>query len=184
NDLGNGVYTAVLNATAAGSASTIYATVNGSTILSILPTITVTPAQYSTGSSIVAVSPTTIQSGTTATVTFQACDLYGNPRTDAGLTVTFSLVGTGTATGTFGTTTPHANGTYTALFTGTGVGTANPIYAHVAGQGQTTGLATTITVTAGAISTAQSLVTISDGTVQAGITASLKLQAKDINGNN
>jgi sugar lactone lactonase YvrE len=84
-------------------------------------TLTNDPGTVSLSQSRVTVSPTSIQAGSTATVTLTAEDANGNQETGGGLTVAFSL-GTGNGSGTFGAVTDHGNGTYTATFTGTAAG--------------------------------------------------------------
>ncbi len=68
------------------------------------------------------VSPASIASGTTDTVTLMAEDAAGNLETGSNFTVSFGL-GSGGASGTFGSVTNNHDGTYTAVFTGTLAGT-------------------------------------------------------------
>jgi hypothetical protein len=76
----------------------------------------------------IAVTPTSIPSGGTATVTLTAKDAAGNPLT--GLPFTFGWSATGflnTGSGSFGSVTDNHDGTYTASFTGTTVGLTSSI---------------------------------------------------------
>ena len=92
-------------------------------------------------------------------------DGLGNQETSGGLVVTF-VQGTGTGQGTFSAITDHGDGTYTATFTATLVG-SNTITATIGGQAITgaaprfTGAAATLTVTPGKVSPAQSMISIS-----------------------
>lgn len=181
-DNGNGTYTATFTGVVAGTATTIGATISGTPVTTTLPTLTVTAGGISAAGSIVSVSGTTVASGASITLTLQAKDAAGNTVTTGGAAVVFSRSG-GTSTGTIGATTDHADGTYTAAFTGNVAGTATTIGATINGAAVTTVLPT-VTVTAGAISAATSLVTTSSGTVAAGAGATLTLQAKDATGNN
>ena len=85
--------------------------------------------------STVAVSPARIATGGTASVTLTARDANGAQETEetgGGLAVAFALGG-GSATGTFSTVMANGDGTYTAIFTATAVGT-NTITATIGGQ--------------------------------------------------
>ena len=144
-DHANGTYTAVFTAGTAGTATTIHATIGGAAVTSTLPTITVTPGAASTSRSTIAVSAATVVSGGTVTLTLQAKDAAGNNLTTGGLTVAFTTSG-GSSTGTIGSTTDHANGTYTAVFTAGTAGTATTIHATIGGAAVTSTLPT-ITVT-------------------------------------
>ncbi|HTH64466.1 MAG TPA: invasin domain 3-containing protein [Gemmatimonadales bacterium] len=143
--------------------------------------VTATAGAVSAAQSVVTVSSATIGSGGVATLTLQAKDAFGNNLTTGGATVLFSASG-GTSTGTIGSVVDHANGTYTATFTGLVSGTATTISATVNGTAVTTTLPT-IAVTAGAISPLTSVVSTSSGTVASGASATLTLVAKDSGGN-
>ncbi len=128
--------------------------------------------------STVQANPTSIPQGTTTAVTLTVKDTAGNVESTGGLSVAFTL-GNGSAGGTFGTVTDNHNGTYTAVFTATAMGT-NTIAATVAGQPV---LSTpTLTVTAPAVSLALSSVSIAPTSVIAGGTATLTLTVKDTTG--
>ena len=163
----------------AGS-NTITASIAGSAITSILPTITVTPGAFSLATSSVSVTPASIPSATTAVVTLTARDAAGNQEATGGLAVNFSL-GAGSATGTFSPVTDNNNGTYSATFTGVLAGT-NTVTATIYTQ-SVTAAAPTITVTPGVVSLAQSTVSIAPASIQSGGTATITLTARDVNGN-
>ncbi len=178
-DNGNGTYSATLTGTGAGT-NTITATLNGQTVTSTLPGITVTPAGTADpAQSSVALSPTSIATGGTSTVTLTARDASGNALTAGGATVTFGL-GTGTAQGNFSVVTDNGNGTYTATFIGTTAGT-NTVTATINGQSLTS-VAPTITVVGPADPT-QSSTSVNPASVQVGGTATVTLTAKDASGN-
>jgi YVTN family beta-propeller protein len=144
-------------------------------------TVSATAGAVSAAKSLVTVSSATIASGGVATLTLQAKDAFNNNLTAGGATVVFSASG-GTSTGTIGSVVDHANGTYTATFTGLVSGTATTIGATINGNAVTTTLPT-IAVTAGTISPLTSVVSTSSGTVSSGASATLTLQAKDSGGN-
>jgi hypothetical protein len=180
---GNGQYTATFTGTTAGTANTITATINGNSVTSTLPTITVTPGALSLSKSVLSISKASIAAGDKTTVTLQAKDAYGNNETSGGLTVTFGLGSTGTSGGTFSKVTDHGDGTYTATLTGETAGTANTVTATIGGSAITSALPT-VTVTPGEASEKTSVLTISgSGTIAAGLQATITLQAKDGYGN-
>src|SRR4029077_14584345 len=127
---------------------------------------------------IVSIAPASMPSGGSATLTLTAKDANGNQLTSGGLTTAFHL-GSGSAGGTFGNVTDNNNGTYTATFTATTPGT-NTIIATIGGQ-TVTGAAPTVTVTPGAVSLAQSIVSIAPPSMPSGGTATVTLTAKDAN---
>jgi adhesin/invasin len=179
--LGNGAYTATFTGTTAGTATTITAGIGGSAITSALPTIKVTPGAVSLARSLVSISPSSIQSGNTATVTLTARDANGNQESGGGLTITFGL-GAGSSSGTFSSVTDNGNGTYTATFTGALAGTATTITAGIGGNAVTSALPT-ITVTPAAVSLSKSTVSINPSSIQSGNTATVTVTARDANGN-
>ena len=183
-DNGNGTYTATFTGTVAGSPNTIQAAVANVGNVTSTPSITVTPGPVSLATSTVTVTPASIASGSTATVTLTAKDANGNQETSGGLTVTFSLVGSGAgiSNGTFSPTTDNGNGTYTATFTGTTAGTPNTIQAAIATVGNVSSTPT-ITVTPGPVSLTTSTVTVAPASIASGSTATVTLTAKDANGN-
>ncbi|HTR19833.1 MAG TPA: invasin domain 3-containing protein, partial [Gemmatimonadales bacterium] len=181
-DNGNGTYTATFTGVLAGTATTIHATFNGTAVTNALPTVTVAPGAASLSQSVVTVTSGTVASGAQTTITLQAKDAAGNAITTGGLTVAFTNAG-GTSTGTISATTDHANGTYTATFTGLVAGTATTIGATI-GASPVTSTLPAVTVVPGNAVTAQSVVSVSTGTVASGGLVTLTLQAKDSVGNN
>jgi hypothetical protein len=95
--------------------------------------------------SVVTTAQSSVTYGGTTTITLQAEDNLGNKLTTGGLNVAFAL-GAGTSGGTFGPVIDNGNGTYTATFTATAVGTARTITATINGMAVTTTLPT-VTVT-------------------------------------
>jgi adhesin/invasin len=128
----NGTYTATFTGTIAGS-NTITATISGSKITSVAPAITVTPGAVSLAKSVVTLSAGSVKSGSTIAVTLQTKDAAGNKETTGGLTVAFALGSLTGGQGTLTSFTDNGNGTYTAIFTGTLVG-SNTIKATIDGE--------------------------------------------------
>ena len=95
--------------------------------------------------SVITVSASSISYGATAIVTLQTKDSLGHNLTSGGLTVTFGL-GTGTSGGSFSTVSDNHDGTYTATFLATTVGTPRTLTATISGSAVTS-MAPTVTVT-------------------------------------
>jgi hypothetical protein len=89
--------------------------------------------------SVVTVSASLVTYGGTATITLQAKDPRGTNESSGGLTVAFAL-GAGSSRGSLSAVTDNHNGTYTATFTATAVGTARTITATLNGVPVTTTL--------------------------------------------
>jgi hypothetical protein len=142
--------------------------------------LTNNPGAVSLSQSIVTVSPTSIESGNTATVTLTAEDASGNQETSGGLTVSFGL-GSGNGSGTFGPVADHGNGLYTATFTATTAGTI-AITSTIGGQpvGST---APIVTVTPGPVNLSQSTLSVSSTGLQVGGATTVTLTARDADGN-
>jgi hypothetical protein len=177
-DNGNGTYTASFTGGIAGTATNITATIGGSAVTSALPIVTVIAGPASVAQSVVTRSAASAVSGSTVTLNLIAKDSGGNPLTSGGLTVTFSLSGSGTSSGSIGSVTDNGNGTYTATLTATTAGTAKAVAATIGGSSVTSALPT-FTVTPGALSLAQSSVTRSSASVPSGSTATFTLTARD-----
>jgi adhesin/invasin len=178
-DNSNGTYTATFTGTTAG-ANTITATIDGQTVTSAAPSITVTPGPADPTQTTVSVNPASIQSGATTTVTLTAVDANGNQETTGGSTVVFGL-GNGSAQGDFGTVTDNGDGTYTATFIGTTAG-ANTITATIDGQTVTSSLPS-ITVTPGPVDPSQTTVAVAPASIQVNGTTTVTLTAEDASGN-
>ena len=144
-DNDDGTYTATFTGQTAGTATTIGATINGTPVTSTLPTITVITSGISTVTSVVTSSDSVLSTGGVATLTLQAKDAAGNAITSGGATVVFTQSG-GTSTGTISATNDHADGSYTATFTGVSAGTATTIGATINGSPVTSAPLPTIRV--------------------------------------
>jgi YVTN family beta-propeller protein len=179
-DHNNGTYTATFTGDTAGTATTIRATIGG-VLATSTTTITVVPGNSTAARSVITVSKDTVASGAKDTLTLQAKDSAGNNLTTGGLVVVFSHAG-GTSSGSISAVTDNNNGKYTAVFTADTAGTETTIHATIGGQ-QVTSTLPTVTVIAGAISTAKSIVTSSDSVTTTGGTLTLTLTAKDAAGN-
>jgi len=114
---------------------------------SAIDSITVIPGPADPATSLVSVSAPTVPAGDSVTLTLTTKDATGNVRTAGGDSVGFSTSG-GTSTGSIGTVTDHANGTYTAFFRGVAHGTSLTVGATIGGQ-TVTSVLPTVQVTPG-----------------------------------
>lgn len=126
----DGTYTATFTGAAAGTATTVHATIDSKNVTSFLPAITVIPGAMSPTNSIVQISSSSVRANESITANIQTRDAYGNSLVTGGATVAFSLSG-GTSTGVFGIISDLANGTYSATLTGQIAGTASTVAATV-----------------------------------------------------
>ncbi len=180
-DVGNGTYTATFTATTAGTPSSVSASIDAAPLTSVAPTITVVAGAVSLAQSTVSVSAASVVSGAATTLTLSSRDAAGNALTTGGLDVAFVL-GTGTSAGTLSPVTDEGDGTYTAVFTATTAGTARSIGATIGGAAVTTP-GPAITVTPGALSLAQTTVTVAAASIAAGDATTITLTARDASGN-
>ena len=175
---GNGTYTATFTGQTAGTATTLYATIDGETVAQTAD-VTVTLGSVSLSGWSLAVSEPTVAAGETVTLTLTARDRGGNLL--AGLTnAAFAHAG-GTSTGDISAVTDQGDGTYTATFTGQAAGTATTLHATV--DGETVAQTADVTVTIGAPSLTLSTVEVSAAIVVAGEDVTLTLTARDPGGN-
>ncbi len=142
-------------------------------------TLTVTP---SASNSTVAVLSSTIQSGTSTTVTVTAEDAVGSPISGLTASDIVLTVGNGAAQGTFDPTSfaSLGGGMYSETFTGTTAGTGN-IIATI--DGATILTMPSITVTPGVASGSTSTVSVLPGSIQAGNNTTVTVVAEDAAGN-
>ena len=143
-DSANGVYTSMFMATTIGTAKAILVTIGPDTVRSMMPTVTVIPGSVSTAQSTVSISKNSVPVGDSAIVMLIAKDAFENRLVVGGLTVAFSLTGTGTSEGTFDPVCDSANGAYTTIFKGTAAGTARTVSATIEGDNVNTTLPTII----------------------------------------
>ena len=181
-DSANGKYLAVLTATTTGTAKTVSATIGGLPVASTLPTVTVSPGIASMSQSTVSVGRGIIASGDTTFVSLLARDANGNLLVNGGLTVRFSLAGTGTSNGTITTAFDSLMGKYTSVFTGTTAGTARTILTTI-NTDTVTSTQPTITVTPGNVSLNRSQVSAARTSIASGDTTLIVLVVRDANGN-
>ena len=172
---------AVVPAQTSGVVSVSVTTQEGTTANSsadefIYETTSLAPAH-----SKIMLSASSVKSGSSITITLEALNANGSRITTGGLAVVFSLGHTTGGQGTFSAVTDNGNGTYTATFTGTIAG-SNTIVAKIDGVSGTSN-APAIKVTAGPVSLANSVLTISASSVQVNGTTTVTLQAKDAAGN-
>lgn len=127
-----GTYTATFSALAAGSASALTTSVNG-TNLSSQPTVTVTPGPVNAANSTASFATATVNVGQTDTLTLVIEDAAGNPISGlASSLFAFGLSG-GTSAGRFGSVSATDPGTYAVVFTGITAGTASTVTVTVKG---------------------------------------------------
>jgi hypothetical protein len=181
SDAGDGTYTAVFTGTAAGAACSIGATLNGVSVTTPQPTITVVPGPPSPSTSQLTVSTSVISAGDSAILSLQARDAFGNPLTGGGAIVVFTRSG-GTSVGTISTTSDRANGTYAAVYHAQGAGSANTIGATVNGT-PVAGSLPTVSVSPGVIAPSAASITVSSASIASGNSGTLTLRAKDAFGN-
>ncbi len=130
--------------------------------------------------STISATPASVAVNGKVTVTLTARDANGNQELGGGLTVAFGLT-TGSAGGSFGTVTDNKNGTYTATFTATKVG-SDTITATIGGAAVTS-TPPIVKVTSSSASLSQSTVTVSSGSVAVGGKITVALTAQDDHGN-
>ena len=160
-DNGNGTYTATFMGITAGS-NTIVATINGKKVTSKAASIKVTDGPLDVATSVVEESAAYVEVGSKLTVTLQPEDSEGNKLIDAGQSVDISLGG-GSGEGMLTAAKYNANGTYTATFTGSVVGT-NTFVATINGNTVTSSAA--FSVAPGPVTLSKSIVTLSSNTVE------------------
>ena len=175
---GNGAYTATFTGVLTGT-DPVIAFIDGQTLTSTPPTITVTAGPFSLAQSSVAVSPASFAVATTTTITLTVRDAAGNVENAGGLLVQFYLSGTGN--GAFTPVVDHHNGTYTTILTGTTIGTDN-VLATIDLQNLTS-TPPILTITPGPVSLIQSAVAVTPASIPAGGAATVTLTARDSLGN-
>ena len=178
-DHGNGRYTAEFTATSRGTPLAVNASVDGVPVTTAMPTLTVA-AGVSSDSSFIELSSDTVSIGGDVTLTLRVVDSAGVARTSGGETVVFTaLTGPGTGQGTIDSTVDHDDGSYTANFTATAIGSAITISAALAGN-PVSGTLPAITVLQPGMSPQHSSITVSADTVAAGGSALLTLVVRDV----
>lgn len=176
---GNGVYTTTYTGDVAGTSQTLQATVNAG---GFGPTqsIQVLVGYPSLATSSLTVSPSTVASGTSRTISAVIKDVRGNPITNQ-YSITFDASG-GTSTGTLGAVNNAGSGNFNVSYTGVVSGSAQTV--RVLADGNIiSGLSGTIQVVPGAVDTTNSSFSISATTVQSGTNATLNVSLRDVNSN-
>ncbi len=180
-DHGDGTYTAAFTGTVAGSPITVDATIDGRPVDSEpRGQVRVVPGPASPLTSQLELSTRWLDIGSESHLTLVTRDLAGNEIAEGGHRVEFSTSG-GTSTGTLSATTDKGDGSYTATFTATGVGTATTVITRI--DGTAIAMTDSVTVTAGRVSPAHSILTVSADTVTEGVGVLLTLEARDSTGN-
>jgi adhesin/invasin len=179
---GNGRYQAtIISATSVGGPYTISASLDG-TSLTATTSISFVPGAASTGQSTISVDKSSIiaDGDSTATVTVQLKDAYGNTLTSDGGTVVIKSAG-----GTVGTTRYTSAGQYqTTITSSTKAGGPYTISATLNGTALTA--VTNIIFEAGVAAAERSTISVDKSSIVANgkSTAIATVQLKDINGNN
>ncbi|MGB2867530.1 MAG: FG-GAP-like repeat-containing protein [Bacteroidota bacterium] len=183
-DNNDGTYSAGFTGALVGTANSISATINGTVLSSVLPTIRVKAGPYSANTSVILTpaSFAVVQSASSFVVTVRAKDALGNNHISGGLNLTFYRKGTGTSTLSFGSTTDNGDGTYSVTATGVIAGTTDSLGAIINGDTLKTRRVPFV-VLHGPISATHSILTVTPDTIQAGTNASINLSARDVNDN-
>lgn len=176
---GSGVYTSTYTGITAGTAQTLQTTINGAAFGPIKNVQVLVGAPNSANSSL-SISPSTLASGSNATISAVIRDAQNNPITTE-YTITFDTVG-GSGTGNFGSVTNAGGGNFSVQFTGVNAGTANTVRVLANGS-PISGLTGTIQVVPGAFSASTSTFTIGSSVVQSGTSTTLSVNLRDANSN-
>ncbi|HEN3637181.1 TPA: inverse autotransporter beta domain-containing protein [Yersinia enterocolitica] len=178
----NGIYVATLKGMTAGTA-TVVLKIDGSPVSGMTQSVTLKAGVLAATHSMLNVSPATIAANNiaTSTLTFTARDVNNNMIT--GLNVTFDYGGI--AGISVSATTDNNDGTYSAILKGTTAGIVT-VTSKVAGA-IVTGLSNskTVTLTAGAVASANSGLIVTPASIVANnsATSTLTFTAKDANNN-
>jgi hypothetical protein len=179
-DNSNGTYTSIFTGTVSGSQLIVSASINGSQITSLLPTITVNPATPSLINSTITLSQSNIISGGTSLVTLTVRDSNNVPLQNFSVIV-FLIIG-GSSNGTLSPTISLGNGIYNSTITGTISGTASQVTATINGSLITSTLPS-FTVTSGSTSLLNTTKTVSLSTIVSGAISVVTLIERDSSGN-
>ncbi|PCK06170.1 MAG: hypothetical protein COA42_17520, partial [Alteromonadaceae bacterium] len=178
-DNGDGTYTATITSTKA-EAITISGTINGNNITPNTGLVTFEAGAPDASQTIITVSPTSrTADGTTADVTMQAVDAFGNLLTGGAFAATIS----GNGSQSFGALGNNGDGTASATISNLVAETVT-----ISGTINSAAIADTATITfdVGAADAATTQITVSDANVAADgtSTSTITVQAKDANNNN
>jgi adhesin/invasin len=139
---GDGTYTATFTGHTAGSATTVTATIGGTSVQSPPATVTVIPGDISTRTSLFWASQSSVAVGDSVVLTLRGRDAAGNLLTQGGRVVAFVISGTDTH-GVIAATADAGYGTYTAVYRGSRAGGTDTIEVRIEG----TPVASTVNVT-------------------------------------
>ncbi|MFM7135836.1 MAG: invasin domain 3-containing protein [Planctomycetota bacterium] len=182
-DNNDGSYTVTYTAGTVAAPVTITPRLNG-TPFTNTTTVTLTPGAPTVANSTAAPTAGSLTANGTATttLTIQLKDAFGNNLTTSGGTVTFAPLATGQ--GSLGSVVNNNNGTYTVTYTAGTV--AGPVTLTPRLDGTPFTTPTTVTLTPGAPTVANSTATPTTGSLTANGTATttLSIQLKDAFGNN
>jgi adhesin/invasin len=178
---GGGNHTITYTGILVGTPQTLGATINSSPITATT-TVSVTPGVFNVGQSTLAVSPSSVASGSDTTIVLTPKDAAGNSD-PTGITTVEIIKVSGTASVTQGASfaaSPSAS-TYTATMTGQTAGTA--VYKARINSVSDVTQQPTLTVTPGPFSLGQSQLTLASGSVASGSAVVATLVPRDAAGN-
>jgi fibronectin-binding autotransporter adhesin len=176
---GNGQYTAVFTGTLAGK-NTIRAFIDGEAVTSATPSIEIVTGPLSLANSAVIVSSTSMKAGSTITVTLQPEDAGSNKLILGNSPVPIFTLASGS--GTFGPVSYNGKtGAFSATFTTNTTGNYSIVTTY--NTGQVTSKQPIITVTPATISLTNSLINVSQSSVNTGSAVIVTLKAVDLFGN-
>jgi hypothetical protein len=177
----HGTYTVVFTGTTAGTTSSVAVTIEG-VPLAVDPSVTVKNGAVSGSVSSAAFALSTVASGQTDQLTISVADANGNPVSGLAASA-FSLnLSGGKSTGSFSSVTATSTpGTYSTTFTGLVAGTGSTLTLKV--NGITLVTKPTVQVTAGAVSSSKSTVSVAATTLHSGSTDLITIAVKDADKN-
>lgn len=145
SNLGSGNFSATYTGVVAGSAQTVRVLADATPITGLTAPLQVVPGSVNATNSTFSITPSSVQSGTDATLAMNLRDSNNNAIT-SGLTITFNKTAA-VSDGTIGAVSNLGSGNYSAIYTGTVQGAAQTITLVV--NAVVTTMAVTATVTAG-----------------------------------
>ncbi|MGE5087297.1 MAG: invasin domain 3-containing protein, partial [Bacillota bacterium] len=175
---GAGVYSANFAGVVAGTAKTISVLVNGTTLTALNQSLTVVPGSASSANSTIAISSSTVASGSSVSIVATLKDINNNV-IPSGVSASFNKIG-GTSTGDFDSSViNNGDGSYSTNYTGILAGTAQTISVSVNSANLTPTVS--VTVVAGAPSLTYSSLTALAPTVSSGSSVSIIANLRDAN---
>ncbi len=189
-DLEDGTYISTFRGSVPGTPTTISATIDGDSLTTLLPTITVIEVQASPQNSEVTLDDTLLVAGDSTALRLRVFDSNGDSLTSGGLDIAFTISGgSASSAGAIRETVDHGDGTYSATFVGETAGEPANVGAMIDStavemlDSAGVSMLPTITVVPGAASTDSSLISVADALIELHDSTTLTLQARDTFGN-